>query len=132
MPFTTAIPDRARSFGRARTRSPSSVRWASRQAGGNRSAKRSGGSHRSFRTLRAFDCLAGAWFEAVNRSVASLNRSDYRSRYTGVFDVSDPRGLPWQNPSAHGTPRQRSGALDIGARKGAKACLRELGPGFSR
>lgn len=77
------------------------------------------------------DCLAGAWFGAVNAKFARLTRSDYRSLYTGVLDVSDPRGLPWQNPQAHGTARQRDFALDLGARKGFRTCLRVLHPGFT-
>jgi predicted metalloprotease len=78
------------------------------------------------------DCLAGAWLGAVNAEIVRFTRADYEQLYQGIFDVSDPHGLPWTNPDAHGTARQRSKAVDIGARQGARDCLRELGPGFSR
>ncbi len=76
------------------------------------------------------DCLAGAWFGDVNVQFFRLTRADYRSLYDGVFDVSDPRGLPWQNPEAHGNARTRSFALDYGAKHGPEACMKKLHPGF--
>jgi predicted metalloprotease len=78
------------------------------------------------------DCLAGAWFGAVNAKVARLNRADYAALYNAIFDVADPRGLPWQNPQAHGTAKQRDFAFNLGARKGFRTCLRALRPGWTR
>ena len=78
------------------------------------------------------DCLAGAWLGTVNTKLARLRRADYESLYAGVLDVADPQGLPWQNPSAHGTAAERRRALNLGARRGQRTCLRRLGPGFTR
>jgi predicted metalloprotease len=76
------------------------------------------------------DCLAGAFFGDVNKDVAHLTKADERSLYDAIFDVADPRGLPWQNPQAHGTARQRDEALDIGLNNGPEKCIKELHPGF--
>jgi predicted metalloprotease len=76
------------------------------------------------------DCLAGAFFGDINNNVVRLTKSDERSLYEGIFDVSDPRGLPWQNPQAHGTARQRDEALDIGLKNGPETCVKRLHPGF--
>jgi predicted metalloprotease len=76
------------------------------------------------------DCLAGAFMGQVNANLYRLTRADYRSLYTSVLDVADPRGLPWQNPEAHGTAKQRAAALDFGAKRGALACVKKLKPGF--
>jgi predicted metalloprotease len=78
------------------------------------------------------DCLAGAWLGAVDADIVRFTRRDYEELYNGIFDVSDPRGVRWTNPDAHGTARQRDDAVDLGARQGLRACLRDLGPGFSR
>lgn len=78
------------------------------------------------------DCLAGAWFGAVDADVARLNRVDFDALYAAVQDVADPRGVPWEDPSAHGTRSERQDALLLGGERGPEACLRKLGPGFSR
>lgn len=78
------------------------------------------------------DCLAGAWFGAVDEEVARLTDDDYLALYGGVLDVADPAGLPWQNPQAHGTADERGDALLFGGRKGPRACFRRYGPGFTR
>lgn len=78
------------------------------------------------------DCLAGAWFGAVDAEVARLTDSDYQALYGGVLDVADPAGVPWQNPQAHGTAKERGQALLFGGRKGPRACFRRYGPGFTR
>lgn len=78
------------------------------------------------------DCLAGAWFGAVDEEVARLTDEDYAALYGGVLDVADPAGLPWQNPQAHGTANERGKALLFGGRKGPRACFRRYGPGFTR
>ena len=49
----------------------------------------------------------------------------------GVFKVADPRGLPWQNPTAHGTAKERFDALITGTDIGMNACMNRYGPGFS-
>jgi predicted metalloprotease len=76
------------------------------------------------------DCLAGAFLGQVNANLYRFTRADYQSLYDSVLDVADPRGLPWQNPEAHGTANQRSTAIDFGARRGALACVQRLKPGF--
>jgi hypothetical protein len=78
------------------------------------------------------DCLAGAWLGAMDRKVERLEDVDYEALAAGIFNVADPLGVPWTNPSAHGKASERRRALGIGARKGPRACMRELGPGFSR
>ena len=77
------------------------------------------------------DCLAGAWFGAVDENIARLDDRDYDALYGGVLNVADPKGLPWQNPQAHGTASERRRALSLGARRGEQRCLERLGPGFS-
>lgn len=78
------------------------------------------------------DCLAGAWLGTVDRKVERFEDVDYEALAAGLFNVADPRGVPWTNPSAHGTANERRRALALGARKGPRTCMRELGPGFSR
>jgi predicted metalloprotease len=77
------------------------------------------------------DCLAGAWMGAMDEKVDRLKNVDFKALAAALFNVADPKGVPWVNPSAHGTANERRRALTIGARKGPRACLRELGPGFS-
>jgi len=77
------------------------------------------------------DCLAGAWFGAVNDRVARLDHADYESLHDGMLEVGDPYGVPWNDPTAHGTAAQRGRALLFGARRGPDACLNQLGPGFT-
>jgi uncharacterized protein len=74
------------------------------------------------------DCLAGAWLGAVNAELVRFSRADYEQLYEGIFEVSDPHSVPWTNPQAHGTTRQRITAVDLGATRGARACLTKLGP----
>lgn len=76
------------------------------------------------------DCLAGAFMGQINARLYRFSNADYQSIYDGVLDVADPHGLPWQNPEAHGTAKQRSYAIDLGARRGALACVKKLKPGF--
>jgi hypothetical protein len=78
------------------------------------------------------DCLAGAWLTGVNNRLFKLTNADFESLIYGIFAVADPRGVPWKNPSAHGTAREREDALVIGADHGLRGCLKKLGPGFSR
>ncbi len=77
------------------------------------------------------DCLAGAWFGKVNQDVARLTRADFEALYIGVLNVADPRGLPWQNPQAHGRAVERRRALGTGLRRGLEGCLKAYKPGFS-
>ncbi|HNE78028.1 MAG TPA: neutral zinc metallopeptidase [Solirubrobacterales bacterium] len=77
------------------------------------------------------DCLSGAWLGAVNDQVITFDRSDYESLYDGMLEVADAYGVPWTDPSAHGTAAQRGRALLFGARHGARACINQLGPGFT-
>ncbi len=77
------------------------------------------------------DCLAGAWLTGVDNRLFRLTNADFDSLIYGVFAVADPRGIPWKNPSAHGTARERKDALVIGANRGLRGCLGRLGPGFS-
>ncbi len=78
------------------------------------------------------DCLAGAWLGAVDRKVSRFRRADFDALAAGLFNVADPRGVPWTNPSAHGRVGERKHAVVLGATKGQRTCLRKLGPGFSR
>jgi predicted metalloprotease len=78
------------------------------------------------------DCLAGAWFGAVDERVARLDDRDFAELYAAVLDVADAKGLPWQDPSAHGTASQRGNALLFGAEHDPRACFRRYGPGFTR
>ncbi len=78
------------------------------------------------------DCLAGAWLGAMDRKVERFDSVDFDALAAGILNVADPRGVPWANPSAHGRANERRRALVLGARKGQRACLRQLGPGFSR
>ncbi|MCB0830693.1 MAG: neutral zinc metallopeptidase [Solirubrobacterales bacterium] len=77
------------------------------------------------------DCLAGAWLGAVNARITRLDQVDYQSLYDGMLEVADPQGIPWNDPTAHGTAAERGRALDFGATHGPNACLKQLGPGFT-
>lgn len=78
------------------------------------------------------DCLAGAWLGAVNRKIDRFDKDDFEALVAGIFNVADPLGVPWTNPSAHGKASERRRAFTLGARKGPGKCMRKLGPGFSR
>lgn len=77
------------------------------------------------------DCLAGAWLGDVDSNVQRLSTVDFDALDLGVLIVADPRGVPWQNPTAHGTASERRRALLLGGRGGSQSCLNRLGPGFS-
>ena len=78
------------------------------------------------------DCLAGAWFGAVDEEIVALTDEDYDALYAGVLDVADPRGVPWQDPQAHGTADERGEVLVFGGEEGPLACFEAYGPGFTR
>lgn len=78
------------------------------------------------------DCLAGAFIGTMDRKVSRLHGPDFQALAEGLFNVADPRGVPWTNPSAHGRVGERRHALLMGIRHGQRGCQRWLGPGFSR
>ncbi|MBK5111663.1 MAG: neutral zinc metallopeptidase [Thermoleophilia bacterium] len=77
------------------------------------------------------DCLAGAWMTGVDRKLFRFTNADFESLYLGILAVADPGGVPWTNPAAHGTARERRRAVIVGADHGLDGCLNRLGPGFS-
>ena len=77
------------------------------------------------------DCLAGAWLGAVDREVIALSDFDFDSLDLTALLLADAGGVPWTNPSAHGTAAERRRALLLGGRGGVGACLNRLSPGFS-
>ena len=77
------------------------------------------------------DCLAGAWLGAVDTEVIALSGVDFDSFDVTTLLLADTGGVPWTNPSAHGTASQRRRALLLGGRGGVEACLNRLEPGFS-
>jgi predicted metalloprotease len=77
------------------------------------------------------DCLAGAWLGAVDREVLPLSDVDFDELDLTALILADGGGVPWTNPSAHGTASQRRRALMLGGIGGFEACLNRLAPGFS-
>ena len=65
------------------------------------------------------DCFAGAW--AAERAVSAL--PDLRRDTRGA---GDPGDVDIEDPDAHGTPRERATAFDVGVRGGPAACVDEL------
>lgn len=78
----------------------------------------------------AADCLAGDFFGALADEVG-MTDDEFNSITAGIETFGDQDGIPWTDPSAHGTPLERAQALDVGFFDGAEACLEEFAPGFS-
>lgn len=78
------------------------------------------------------DCLAGAWLGAVEREVLPLSDTDFQALDLTSLILADARGVPWTDPSAHGTAAQRRKAVVLGGSGGIDACLKRLKPGFTR
>lgn len=78
------------------------------------------------------DCLAGAWLGAVDGEVLTLSDTDFQALDLTSLILADARGVPWTDPSAHGTAAQRRKAVVLGGSGGIDACLKRLKPGFTR
>jgi predicted metalloprotease len=68
------------------------------------------------------DCLAGAWVhDAIRRS--ELTRDDLDSAVRTLIEGRDPEGLPWLDPSAHGSAYERTRAFGDGVDGGPTLCI---------
>jgi predicted metalloprotease len=67
------------------------------------------------------DCLAGVWAgNAYTRGL--VDKDDMLEAWTMTFNAGDT--TPWYDPSAHGTPTQRTNAFMLGVTKNnAETCL---------
>lgn len=83
------------------------------------------------------DCLAGSFAGALSEQGLLEGGeglepgTDLREAAEGIYDFGDAPGVPWQDPDAHGQPKQRLRAFAIGYDGGVRACARKLAPGFS-
>ena len=77
------------------------------------------------------DCLAGAWLGAVDREVLPLSEVDFGALDLTSLILADASGVPWTDPSAHGTAAERRRAVVLGGTGGIEACLNRLKPGFT-
>jgi predicted metalloprotease len=69
------------------------------------------------------DCLAGAWLSGMGRR-GVLKEGDLDEAASLIYSIGDRPGTNWRDPSAHGTPRQRVAALQVGTEGGPTACAR--------
>jgi len=65
------------------------------------------------------DCFAGAWAaERAEEDVSRLRKD--------IAGAGDPDEVDIEDPHAHGTPRERAAAFDVGVDGGPAACVDEL------
>lgn len=67
------------------------------------------------------DCYAGAW-GADAKLRGMLEPGDLEEGLFTAQSVGDMPGIPWFDPTAHGTPEQRVDAFTLGFRDGPFAC----------
>jgi predicted metalloprotease len=83
------------------------------------------------------DCLAGTFAGALQEQGLleggeSLEPgTDLYEAAVGIYDFGDAPDVHWQDPEAHGQPKERLEAFEIGYDGGVQACAGRLGPGFS-
>jgi predicted metalloprotease len=83
------------------------------------------------------DCLGGTFAGALQdegllEGGESLEPgTDLYEAAVGIYDFGDAPDVHWQDPDAHGQPKQRLDAFETGYEGGAQACAEELGPGFT-
>jgi predicted metalloprotease len=83
------------------------------------------------------DCLSGSFAGALQEEGLleggeSLEPgTDLYEAAVGIYDFGDHPSVHWQDPDAHGQPKQRLRAFEVGYDGGAQACADELGPGFT-
>ena len=72
------------------------------------------------------DCLAGAWTRHAEVVQKIIEAGDVDEAIRTLFEVRDPVGTPWFDPTAHGTGQQRIRSFNTGydAANGARACVR--------
>jgi predicted metalloprotease len=68
------------------------------------------------------DCFAGAWARDADQR-GMLEEGDLDEAQRAIFEVADPEGTPWTDPSAHGSFEQRSSFFGHGFENGAQACV---------
>jgi uncharacterized protein len=73
-----------------------------------------------FKELQA-DCLAGGWMKDADAR-GLLEVSDSQEAAGSLFEAGDRFGIPWFDPTAHGTPQQRVEAFRIGFLQGVSSC----------
>ena len=84
------------------------------------------------------DCLSGSFAGALQdegllEGGESLKPgTDLYEAAVGIYDFGDDPSVQWQDPSAHGQPKQRLRAFEIGYDGGPQACAAELAPGFTK
>jgi predicted metalloprotease len=83
------------------------------------------------------DCLGGTFARALydegllEGGTDLEPGTDLAEAAEGIFLFGDAPATPWQDPSAHGSGKQRLRAFEIGFDGGVQACADELGPGFA-
>ncbi|MGB2712663.1 MAG: neutral zinc metallopeptidase [Vicinamibacterales bacterium] len=76
------------------------------------------------------DCFAGAWAQRADEQ-GLLTEDDADQAVDAVVAISDPEGVPWNDPDAHGVADERLQAFSDGFDGGAKGCVEDYASGFS-
>jgi hypothetical protein len=63
--------------------------------------------------------------------VLPLGDVDFEALDITSLILADASGVPWTDPSAHGTAAERRRAVMLGGTGGIDACLNRLEPGFT-
>lgn len=72
------------------------------------------------------DCFAGAYAQYLEQGHSQLLRLEAGDVDEGanlIYKLGDPKGTPWNDPDAHGTPAQRQAAFMDGEQNGANYCV---------
>jgi len=72
------------------------------------------------------DCFAGAYARYLvegQSQLLKLEEGDVEEGAQLIYQLGDPRGTPWNDPEAHGTPKQRYAAFMEGVENGAQECV---------
>jgi len=83
------------------------------------------------------DCLAGAWLRGMDRAdlldgVAPGDAGDIDLALETIFGLGDAPGTPFEDPQAHGQPKERLAAVALGYADELDGCIDEYWPGFAK
>jgi len=75
------------------------------------------------------DCLAGAYAQHLAQGQSQLLRleaGDLEEGASLIYKLGDPKGTPWNDAEAHGTPAQRYAAFMEGEQSGVSYCVKNF------